>query len=72
MTLINRFKGSCGTFGKKNKTHCHQRHWVSLPEILYIYIQNNDHGVDVSMIIIIKLTHIENNELKTIAIKWNS
>jgi hypothetical protein len=29
---------------------------------MYIYI-NNDHGVDVSIIIIIQLKHIENNDI---------
>jgi hypothetical protein len=34
---------------------------------IYIYIfskTNNDHGVDVSMIIVIQLKHIENNGIK--------
>jgi hypothetical protein len=36
MTFINKFEGNCGTFGEKKKTHCCQRHSVSLPK-LYIY-----------------------------------
>jgi hypothetical protein len=35
--LINRFKGSCGTFGEEKKTL-----------ILFLFL-NNDHGVDVSI-----------------------
>jgi hypothetical protein len=38
-TFINRFEGSCGTFGEEKQTHCHQQHWVNLPNIyIYIYI----------------------------------
>ncbi len=32
-TFINRFEGSYGTFGEEKQTHCHQRHWVSFPNI---------------------------------------
>jgi hypothetical protein len=66
MMLINRFEGSCGKFGEgKKKPIMFNDTRLVCPKIkLYIYIytyiiikilkiQNNDHGVNVSMIIII-------------------
>jgi len=33
MIVINRFERSCGTFiGREGNTHCHQQHWVNLPD----------------------------------------
>ncbi len=49
----------------EEKTHCCQRHCVSLPikklNYIYIFKTNNDHGVDVSIIMVIKLRNFENN-----------
>jgi hypothetical protein len=36
MTFINRFGGSCGTFGEEKKTHCHQQHLVSSPPDFFL------------------------------------
>jgi hypothetical protein len=46
-TFINRFEGSCGTFGEEKK-------FIIINDIGSVcpYIYNNNHGVDVSMIIV--------------------
>jgi hypothetical protein len=53
-TFINRFEGNCGTFGKetKNPSIVNDNEPICLRKIKY-QIYNNNHGVDVSMIIII-------------------
>jgi len=58
MTFINRFEISYGTLkGRGGKNHSCQQNWVNLPQKRLIIIlkikNNNDHGVDVSIIIII-------------------
>jgi len=58
MLLINRFKGSCDTFGKGKKPNviddigsvCPKRKEKPFKNIIII---NNNHGVDVSIIILI-------------------
>jgi hypothetical protein len=39
----------------EEKTHCSQQHWVSLPKnkIIYIFKNNNDCGVGVSIVTVI-------------------
>jgi hypothetical protein len=59
MTIINRFERSCGTFkGGGGKTHHHQHTGSVCPpkkkKNLYLkFKNNNDHGVDVSIIMAI-------------------
>jgi hypothetical protein len=39
---------------RNKKPHCHQRHWVSLPEERKnLKKEKENHGVDVSMIMVI-------------------
>jgi hypothetical protein len=56
--FIIRFEGNCGTFGKERKTPllsmtlCHFAPPKKKPLFLFLFFKN-DHGVDVSMIIVI-------------------
>jgi len=56
--VTNGFEKNCGTFkGGGRKLHCCQQHWVSLPRkrkvIDFFSKKNNDHGVDVSIVMVI-------------------
>jgi hypothetical protein len=51
MTLINRFEGSCGTFGKGKNPSLSTTLGQFAHKIIIIIIINN-HGMDVSMNII--------------------
>jgi hypothetical protein len=58
MIIINRFERSCGTFkggGGKNPTVANDIRLVCLEEknYIYIFLNNNDHGVDVHIIMVI-------------------
>jgi hypothetical protein len=55
MMLINRFVGSCGIFGKEKKNSMSLTTLGQLTQnkIFILKKKNNNHGVDVSMIIII-------------------
>jgi len=61
-TLINRFEGSYGTFGEGKP--------IIINDIGLVCpkIKINNHGVNVNIIILIYLKHIEN--IKTITIKY--
>jgi hypothetical protein len=54
-TLINRFEGNCDTFGKegKNPIVINDIGLVCLKKKYFYLVKNNDHGMDVSMIIVI-------------------
>jgi hypothetical protein len=57
--LINSFDGSCGTFGegkKKPKSSMTMGQFVPKSnnnQFLFLFSPNNNHGVDVNMIIVI-------------------
>jgi hypothetical protein len=50
--------------GRKKPIVINDTRWVNLPKIIIdIFKNNNDHGVDVSIIIVLLLKHIENNDI---------
>jgi hypothetical protein len=56
MMLINRFEGSCGTFGEEKKPNVVNNTRSTCLEnenFIFIFFLNNDHGVDVNNIIVI-------------------